>query len=125
MKNEIKNHNYCVYMHISPSGKIYIGQTGMTPERRWGKNGAYYLKKKNNGEYVQRVFAHAILKYGWDNFEHKIIATNLTKEEADNLEKLFIHKLNTMDSQYGYNLREGGSRGKLSEEARKKNKRCV
>ena len=120
MGNIIENRNYCVYVHTSPNGKMYIGQTGLKPEKRWGKNGSYYLKKKKNGEYVQRVFAHAILKYGWDNFEHEIIASNLTKEEADNFEKLLIEKLNTMDSQYGYNLREGGSRGSLSEEARKK-----
>lgn len=119
MGNIIKNGNYCVYVHISPSGKRYVGQTGMNPNRRWGKNGCYYLKKKKNGEYVQRFFAYAIIKYGWDNFEHEIIASNLTKEEADNFEKLLIETMNTMNPQFGYNLREGGSHGKLSVEARK------
>lgn len=89
--------------------KKYVGQIGNNPVRRWGKDGKYYLKKNKNGEYTQRVFAYAILKYGWENFEHEIIASNLTKEEADNFEKLLIEKLNTMDSNYGYNLREGGS----------------
>ena len=120
MSNMIENDNYCVYVHTSPSGKRYVGQTGMKPERRWGKDGSYYLKKKNNGEYVQRYFAHAILKYGWDNFDHEIIASNLTKEEADNFEKILIDKLNTRNHQYGYNIREGGSHGKLSEETRRK-----
>lgn len=120
MGNVIENGNYCVYVHTSPSGKMYVGQTGMKPERRWGKDGACYLKKKGNGEYAQRIFAHAILKYSWENFEHEIIASNLTKEEADSFEKLLIEKLNTMDSKYGYNTREGGSHGKLSEETRKK-----
>ena len=120
MGNVIENGNYCIYVHTSPSGKMYIGQTKLKPERRWGKDGAYYLKKKDNGEYTQRYFAHAILKYGWGNFEHEIVASNLTKEEADNFEKLLIEKLNTTDSQYGYNIREGGSHGGLSEESRKK-----
>lgn len=120
MGNVIENGNYCVYIHTSPSGKMYVGQTGMKPERRWGKNGAYYLKKKDSGEYQQPFLAHAILKYGWDNFEHEIVVSNLTKEEANVFEKLFIKKLNTTNSQYGYNIREGGSHGKLSEESRKK-----
>ena len=28
--------NYTVYMHVSPSGKRYIGITGQSIERRWG-----------------------------------------------------------------------------------------
>ena len=120
MGNIIESGNYSVYVHTSPSGKMYVGQTGMKPSRRWGKDGKYYLKKNKNNEYTQRIFAHAILKYGWENFEHEIIASNLTKEEADNFEKLLIEKLNTIDSNCGYNLREGGSHGSLSKESRKK-----
>ena len=30
--------NYTVYMHISPSGKKYIGITGQSVERRWGNS---------------------------------------------------------------------------------------
>lgn len=118
MSNMIENGNYCVYIHTSPSGKRYVGQTGRSPEERWN-NGKGYLTKKNNS-YLQPAFSRAILKYGWENFEHQIIANNLTKEEADTFEKLLINKLNTMDAQYGYNLREGGSNGGLSEETRKR-----
>ena len=119
MSNVIENGNYCVYIHTSPSGKKYVGQTGVEPEKRWRNGGKGYLAKKN-GKYVQPIFAYAIIKYGWDNFEHEIIASNLTKEEADNFEKLLIEKLNTRDSERGYNLREGGSNGGLSEETKKK-----
>jgi len=99
---------------------MYVGQTGKSkPEYRWGDNGAGYLNKKN-GKYCQPAFAHAILKYGWDNFQHEVIANNITKEEADTFEKLLIEKLNTIDSKYGYNCKEGGSRGKFSEDTRKK-----
>ena len=118
MSNVIENGNYCVYVHTSPSGKRYVGQTKMKPERRWN-NGNGYLTQKN-GNYLQPAFARAILKYGWDSFEHQIIANNLTKEEADNFEKLLINKLNTMDAKYGYNLRAGGSNGDLSEETRRR-----
>lgn len=121
MSNIIENGNYCIYMHTSPNGKKYIGQTRSQPEERWGKNGSRYLKKhKDNSRYQQPAFAYAILKYGWDNFNHEIIANNLTKEEADNFEKLLIAKLNTMDSRYGYNLREGGNNSPISEETKRK-----
>lgn len=122
MDNVIENRNYCVYIHTSPSGKKYVGQTGeKKPEYRWKNGGAGYLYKNNNGEYKQPAFAYAILKYGWDSFEHEIVASNLTEEEANIFEKLFIKKLNTMNPKYGYNCRKGGSGGgELSEEVRKK-----
>ena len=119
MSNMIKNGNYCVYVHTSPSGKRYVGQTGRSPEKRWGKNGIHYLNKKN-GKYTHPAFSKAVLKYGWDNIEHEIIASNLTKEEADNFEKLLIKKLNTMNPEYGYNCTSGGSNGAPSEETRKR-----
>jgi len=69
--------SWIVYEHISPSGKVYIGITCQKPEKRW-KRGAGYVRTDNH----QPLFANAILKYGWDNIEHKIVATGLTKKEA-------------------------------------------
>lgn len=115
------NDTYCVYIHTSPSGKMYVGQTYMKPEDRWRKNGTGYLGKRENGSYNQPKFAHAILKYGWDNFSHEIIASNLTKEEANNFEMLLIEKLDTINN--GYNMTVGGegSIGRIiSEETRQK-----
>lgn len=120
MSNVIKNGNYCVYVHTSPSGKKYVGQTGKKPEERWGKDGVRYLHKKKNGEYMHPAFASAILKYGWDNIEHEIVASNLTKNEADNFEKLLIEKLDTMSANGGYNCKEGGAGGSFSKETLKK-----
>lgn len=119
MDNMTENKNYCVYVHTSPSGKKYIGQTCQSLEKRWGENGIRYLEKKND-KYIHPPFARAIKKYGWDNFKHEVVANNLTKEEADNLEKLLIKNLNTMNSKYGYNCKEGGSNGSLSEETRRR-----
>lgn len=114
-----RNNNYCVYIHTSLSGKKYVGQTGQKPQKRWD-NGNGYLSKNKDGKYKQPAFANAILKYGWDNFEHEIVASGLTKEEADNLEKILIKKLNTMNPIYGYNCAEGGSCGAISEETKRK-----
>lgn len=73
---------YTIYMHITPSGKVYIGQTSKAdPNERW-KNGRGY---KDN-----RLFYLEIEKYGWDNIEHKLLYTNLSKKQAFVLELLYI-----------------------------------
>ena len=91
---------YCVYIHTNKvNGKKYVGQTCQQPHKRWG-NGKYYRP--------ETYFGKAIAKYGWDNFDHDIIAENLTKEEANNLEVTLIAKYKTNNSQYGYNLTTGG-----------------
>lgn len=119
----IYNNTYCVYAHINKvDGKIYVGTTkyGDNPNKRW-KNGNGYLDRNQSGTYKQPHFAYAILKYGWDNFAHEIIVSNLTKEEADNFEKILVDKLKLQDSRFGYNIRSGGgSNGSLSDETRKK-----
>lgn len=112
--------NYTVYMHISPSHKVYIGITCQKPECRWN-NGNGYTQKKRNGEYSQPSFAHAIMKYGWENFEHIILFENLSKDEAEHREKLLVALWRSNDRNFGYNIREGGgSSGGFSEEVRKK-----
>ena len=78
MKNK-----YTLYMHISPSKKYYIGITSQDIKRRW-QNGYGY--KTNT------YFWRAIQKYGWNNFEHVILKTNLTKDEAEKFEIYYIQK---------------------------------
>lgn len=113
---EIYNGTYCVYIHTNKiNGKMYVGQTGREPKTRWGKKGGGYKRNPR--------FYSAIKHYGWDNFEHEIIASHLTKEEADNFEKILIKELGTMNPDKGYNLTKGGE-GLLgyvpSEERRRK-----
>ena len=99
---EIYNDTYCVYVHINKiNGKKYVGKTinGNRPNQRWDNGNGY-----KNCTYFWR----AIQKYGWDNFEHEIIASNLTSYEADNFEILLIEKLKTNNKEYGYNLTLGG-----------------
>ena len=68
---EIYNGNYCVYIHINKiNGKMYIGQTCQKPEKRWNSGKGY-----KDDVY----FSTAIQKYSWDNFEHEVIASILTK----------------------------------------------
>ena len=104
---------YIVYQHKNKiNNKVYIGITGRTPEERWGKNGNNYKSSPH--------FYAAIQKYGWDNFEHNILFTDLTKEQACLKEQELIKFFNSMDRNYGYNSTSGGEIFTLNEEARKK-----
>lgn len=96
--------NYTVYMHISPKGKRYIGITCKKPEYRWN-NGRGYKPNKH--------FFSAIEKYGWNNFKHTIIASELTKEEACSIEQELIKKYDTTNVNRGYNQSLGGESGAL------------
>lgn len=107
---EIYNGSYCVYVHTNKiNGKRYVGQTCQKPEKRWNRGKGY-----QDNPYFWR----AIQKYSWDNFEHEIIASNLTKEETDNFERLLIKILNSTNPNKGYNLQDGGSHGQPSELSR-------
>lgn len=90
------SNNYIVYIHISPSEKVYIGITAFDPKYRWLNNGRGY---KN-----QTVFFNAIIKYGWINFKHEILYEGLTKEEALDKEEELIRKYKSYDRRYGYNV---------------------
>ena len=106
-------------MHINKiNDKKYIGMT-CNKESRFGKNGSGYLRK-TKGKFNQPYFANAILKYGWENFETIILEDHLTKKQADEREKFFIQKYETQNNKKGYNIKDGGSNGKLSEETKKK-----
>lgn len=98
-----EDNKWTVYVHISPSNKYYVGITSQKYiNTRW-RNGKGYIKNQ--------YFYRAIQKYGWNNFQHEIVANNLTKEEACNFEKILINKLNSNDYHYGYNISSGGESG--------------
>jgi group I intron endonuclease len=98
----MKDNNYTVYMHKTPSGKVYIGITKRDPEARWQNGYGYW----NNPH-----FKKAILKYGWDNIQHKILFDNVSKEKACQIEIELIREYKSTDPTYGYNHSIGGSCG--------------
>lgn len=103
--------NICIYKHTSPSGKVYIGQTGQKPENRWD----------NGRGYKSGYFYCAIKKYGWNNIQHEILFTGLDQLNADIIEEDLIYYYKQIGK--SYNLANGGSvnRGwKMSEEAKEK-----
>lgn len=100
--------NFTVYMHINRiNGKKYIGITSQPPKGRW-RNGKGYKG--------QRRFYAAIKSYGWENFDHVILFTGLTKEEAESKEVELIKEHRSNNLSYGYNIENGGVIHKLSEE---------
>lgn len=107
----MEEHNYTVYMHICPNNKRYIGITKLKPKERW-KNGKSY---KNC-----ILFNRAIKKYKWENIEHKILYTNLSKEEAEKKEIKLIAYYKSNQKEYGYNIENGGHVNCVSEETKKK-----
>lgn len=94
----LKNRKFYVYKHTSPSNKVYIGITCSSPNRRW-RNGYGYKNCK--------IFYNAILKYGWDNFNHEILFTNLSLELAAKLEKAYIKYFK--EDNRSYNHSDGGT----------------
>ena len=106
-------------MHTCPNEKRYIGITSKNPFVRWGKNGIGY--KAHN-----KHFYSAILKYGWDNIEHRIIASDVSKECACEIEKNLIKEYQTNNREFGYNKSTGGEcsaegiKRVLSEETKQK-----
>ena len=102
------------------NGKMYIGITCQDIDKRWRKDGKGYLYS------CDTVFGRAIEKYGWDNFEHKILYQNFTEEQAKWKEKLLIKLFHTYihdEKCNGYNMTFGGegfSGMRHTEETKKK-----
>lgn len=103
--------NYFVYKHTSPNGKIYIGITKQEPQTRW-KNGRGYADSPR--------FINAINKYGWDSFEHEIVAEGLSKADAEAMEIQLIALFDSTNPERGYNLALGGNANSPSEETKQK-----
>ena len=107
---------YVIYMHKNKiNGMVYIGQTcQVPPSKRWNNGYGYFRNKK---------FFHAIVKYGWDNFDHIILESNLTLEEANYYEDYYINYFHSCERDKGYNLQYGGNNKKPSEETIEKLKK--
>ena len=112
-----------VYCHVNKiNGKRYVGITSNPVSIRWNNGNGY----KHNAH-----FTNAIKKYGWENFEHNILAVNVSESEAKELEKRYISEYKSNNRLFGYNKSSGGepmtgvkhseeTKRKMSESAKKK-----
>lgn len=78
------------------NGKVYIGRTKHSIEKRAGTNGINYK--------TCTTFWHAICKYGWENFSLEILAENLTYQQSIDVEKHYIEMFQSTDITHGYNI---------------------
>lgn len=85
--------SFIVYKHTSPSNKVYIGITKLNLIKRW------------KGYINNTYFFRAILKYGWNNFQHEILYSELSEKEAKQIEICLIAYYNSTDH---YNKTKGG-----------------
>ena len=87
-------------------GKVYIGKTGSTLEKRW-KQHCWDAKRKSSARRFK--LQQAIAEFGAENFSVVQIDTAATKEEADEKEIHWIrHYCATI---HGYNTSPGGRNG--------------
>lgn len=93
---------YYIYEHrCKINNKVYIGMSKQNPpNRRWNKGRGY-----KQSEYFWR----AICQYGWENFEHTILKSGLTFEEASDAEIYYISLNSSSDRNLGYNISTGGA----------------
>ena len=102
---------YIYYIKNLITNKYYVGQTINDLKERWRN----HRKKNSNCVYLKNAFK----KYGFDNFEFKLICIcfddDLNKFEID-----YIKHFNSLVPD-GYNLKKGGlGGGKLHQETKDK-----
>lgn len=89
---------FVVYLLEFPNGKKYCGYSSNI-KRRW----------HGPSEYKECPLVYnAILKYGWNNINKKVICSFNSKEEALKTQALFIDYYDLLDHSKGYNLVPGG-----------------
>ena len=104
-----------IYKAVSPTGKVYIGQTTETLKERKRKH--QYRAKKGDR---RTAFHIALLEYGFSAFHWDEIDQAESQEELDRKEKYWIAHYKSNDPAYGYNSMDGGIDGALTAEARQK-----
>ena len=73
--------SWSVYKHTFPDGRVYIGITSLSPHERWDDGFGYESQSK--------VFRQ-IVKVGWDNIRHEVLAQGLSEQSARDMERVLI-----------------------------------
>ena len=95
---------YVIYLITNLiNNKKYVGQTQQgREERRWQEHFIYTVDDN-------KILHNAIRKYGPENFEFKVIETDIPEELIDEREKYYIKYYNTFYlNKQGYNMTKGG-----------------
>ena len=96
------------YLFFEASGKGYVGQT---------KNFERRMKEHQHENSGCRYLKHAIQFYGFDECGVYILEDDLSIDEANELETVYIRELGTLVPN-GYNLNEGGNCAPMLQETK-------
>ena len=107
-----------IYKYTYPNGKVYIGQTTTSVEKRWKEHvsNSKSLRSKMIGD-------AAIKKFGKENIKIEVLEEvevdetkpTLLVEKLNQLEKKYISKYESSDIKKGYNILLGGERKALGQ----------
>ena len=100
-----------IYKIVSPSNKIYVGQT-----KNYTSRIKLYNSLRCKGQ--SKLYA-SFLKYGVQNHTFSLIE-ECAEDVLNEMEIKYIKEYNCLDKELGLNLKEGGVFGTHSEETRKK-----
>lgn len=82
------------------NGKQYVGQTTKSLEQR--------IKNHRNAMHTKDTHIYrAMRKYGWDNFEFRVLTYAMDQQMLNDLEEYYIRKYDTI--KHGYNMAKGGT----------------
>lgn len=102
-----------IYMYTYPNGKVYIGQTTTSVEKRWQEHVSNSKSLRS-----KMICDAAIKKYGKESIKIDVLEEvevdetkpTLLVEKLNQLEKKYISKYESTDIKKGYNILLGGER---------------
>lgn len=102
-----------IYKLISPSGKVYIGQTKNSVEFRWNQHIKSWERWKRNRTKrgVSSKLYFALDKHSPENWKKEVLCECFLKEELDEKEEYYIQLYDSVEN--GYNITKGGSGRKV------------
>ena len=108
---------YCIENTVNH--KKYIGQS-IDIRQRWHE----HKHELNNGIHSNSYLQNSWNKYGKQNFRFSTII-ECDKYDLNDFEEYFIGYFSTLNRKYGFNLRNAGSNGSLSQETKDKLKELM